>query len=147
MPVMMRWGRFIFSVPTYSVEELKRKVEGRVSSVPVVGAVAQVHTLGANPDTITLQSTFYPHHLNRFGLTQLRGIQAAVRSQEPSLLVHGTGSVLGMWVGRLSDETESIWGVHPVPQKFVTSLALTQYIAPEDADRQQAIDSFISISI
>ncbi len=147
MPVMMRWGEFRFSVPTYSIEELKRKVEGRVVPVPVVGAVAQVHTLGANPDTITLQSTFYPHHLNKMGITQLRGIQAAIRAQKPALLVHGSGSVLGLWVGRISNENETFWGAHPIPEKFETTMELTQYVAPEDSERQKAVNSFISISI
>lgn len=147
MAVMMRWGRFRFSVPTYSIEELKRKVEGRVSPVPVVGAVAQVHTLGANPDTITLQSTFYPYHLNRMGIGQLRGIQAAVRVQGPELLVHGSGVPLGLWVGRASDETEGFWCANPTPQKFVTNLVMIQYVPPEDTERQNAVNAFISVTI
>ncbi|MGH0003179.1 phage tail protein [Pseudovibrio ascidiaceicola] len=147
MPVMMRWGRFKFQVPSYSIEELKRKVESRVVNVPVVGAVAQVHTLGANPDSMTLRSTFFPHHLNKLGISQLRGVQASVRAQGPALLVHGSGKPLGLWVGRANSENESFWGTDAIPQKFTTDLELTEYVPPEDTARHDAVNLFISITI
>lgn len=78
--MLMAWGPYRFTVPNYSVETIRRSVQPRIETQPVISAMPTVHRLGPGNEQITLQSTFHPHHLNGRGLSQLSGIRLAVNA-------------------------------------------------------------------
>ena len=127
--MLMGWGPFRFTVPTYSVESLNRAMSSRVASQPVIGARPPTHLLGPNEETITLQSTFYPHHLNRMGLAQLTGVRQAVASQTPHILVHVGGGIFGRWVARDISDEQTMFDTRGVPQCITVSMTMVYYVS------------------
>ncbi len=129
--MLMGWGPFRFTVPAYSVEELNRRMSARVYSQPVVGRRPTTHLLGPGEETITLASTFHPHHLNRAGMALLLAVRAAVTANEPLILVHVGGLVFGRWVGTDISDGQSLFAVGGTPNTVTVSLSLTKYVSPD----------------
>lgn len=128
--MLMAWGPFRFTVPNYSVETIRRSVQPRVEPQPVIGAMPPVHRLGPGNETITLDSTFHPRHLNGRGLAQLAGVRMAVNSLTPHMLVHVNGAsqnVFGMWIATGVDDEQTILDASGRPQMVTTTLSLLQY--------------------
>ncbi|WP_425373339.1 phage tail protein [Pseudochrobactrum asaccharolyticum] len=71
----MAWGPFRFTVPSYSVETMRRSLQPRSAPQDVIGAAPIIHRLGPGNEEIVLESTFHPRHLNGRGLTQLAGVR------------------------------------------------------------------------
>ena len=126
--MLMGWGPFRFTVPNYSVEQLAHSVKSRVSSQQVIGARPPTHLLGPDEETITLQSTFHPLHLNGKGLAQLAGVQEAVRQQVPLILIDSVGRNWRRWVGTSIDADSSDFAPGGIQQTVTVSLALTYYV-------------------
>lgn len=132
--MLMGWGPFRFTVPNYSVEQMAHSVKSRVSSQQVIGARPPTHLLGPDEETITLSSTFHPLHLNGKGLTQLAGVQEAVRQQVPLILVNSVGRNWKRWVGTAVDADSSDFAPGGIQQTVTVSLSLTYYVGgPKDA--------------
>lgn len=128
--MLMAWGPFRFTIPTYSVETLQRAVSPRVEAQPIIGAAPSLHRLGPGNETITLESTFHPHHLNGAGLMQLEGVRQAVNALTPLALVHlgGTGpNIFGRWVATDISDEQTMMSVMGTPQTVTTTLQLTRY--------------------
>jgi phage protein U len=128
--MLMAWGPYRFTVPNYSVETISRSLQPRVEAQPVIGAMPTVHRLGPSNEQITLQSTFYPHHLNGRGLSQLGGIRQAVNALKPMMLTHINGSVpniFGLWIATGISDEHTIFDPAGVPSQVTTSLSLMQY--------------------
>ena len=125
---MMRLGSFVFSIPTFSFESLNQKVSARAESQQVIGAAPPTHLLGPNGDTINLTASFYPFHLNRGGLAQVRSMNQAVRSQAPLMMVGINGLVYGRWI--ITDISNQMESFHPngSPQKVDVDISLIQYV-------------------
>jgi phage protein U len=125
---LMRLGPFIFAIPTFSFEELSRKVSGRVESQMVIGSPPPTHRLGPGEETITLTSTLYPYHLNGGGLGQLEGVRGACQAQTAMMMVSQSGLVFGRWVIREVGDGQTFF--HPrsgIPQRVEVNLALLRY--------------------
>lgn len=121
-------GPFFFSIPTFSVEAIRRNVESRVSPQNVIGAKPITHLLGPGQETISFTSTFYPFHMNKGGVAMLEGVKAACRAQVPLMLVVATGFVFGRWVITTVGEVQSEIGIGGIPQKHEVEMTLTEYI-------------------
>lgn len=128
MPLMML-GPFIFAVPTFSFETLQQTVSARAEGQAVIGAAPPTHRLGPEADTITLSSTFYPHHLNGQGLAQLRGIQQATRAQVPMMMVGINGIVYGRFlITSVSNTQEQFF--RGTAQAVTVDMELLEYVGP-----------------
>lgn len=128
--MLMAWGPYRFTVPNYSVEMIRRSVQPRVEAQPVIGAVPPVHRLGPGNETITLDSTFFPHHFNGRGLAQLAGIRQAVNAVTPLMLVHINGAVnniFGLWIATSVDDDQAFFDRAGRPQEVRTTLTMMQY--------------------
>lgn len=128
--MLMAWGPFRFTIPNYSVEELRRTSQPRLAPQPVIGAVPTVHRLGPGNDVYSLQSTFYPHHLNGGGLAQLDGVREAVNGMVPLMLTHINGSrpnIFGLWIGTGLEDQQTLFDVAGTPCQVTTTLTLMQY--------------------
>lgn len=125
--MLMGWGPYRFTVPNYSVETIRRSIQARVSSQPVIGARPKLHRLGPGDETITLSSTFFPQHLNGNGLTQLAGIRQAVNAQESLQLVHINGAgmnIFGRWVATSVEDEQTMLDHSGAPQCVTSTLTL-----------------------
>ncbi len=126
--MLMQWGAFQFRVPTYAVESMARKISTRVGSQKVVGTRPPTHLLGPDDETVTLESTFYPYHLNRGGFTQLAGVRAAVERQVPQMLIDGRGRIYGLWVATALDDKQEMFAPCGDAQVVTVSLSLQRYV-------------------
>lgn len=128
--MLMAWGPFRFTIPNYSVEELRRSIQPRLAPQPVIGAKPTIHRLGPGNNVKTLQSSFFPHHLNGNGLAQLGGVEQAVDSQTPLMLTHINGlvpNIFGLWIATSIESQETLFDVAGTPCQVTTTLTLMQY--------------------
>lgn len=136
--MLMAWGPFRFTIPTYSVEEIRRSLQPRTSPVPVIGRAPPIHKLGPGNEQITLSSTFHPHHLNGRGLAQLASIRQAINAQATYPLVHVNGramNIFGSWTGVQIDDSHSLLDVMLTPGTVTVSMSLMR----EDSSPARAI--------
>lgn len=127
--MLMALGPFRFTVPTYSVEEIKRVMRSRVASQDVIGARPPTHLLGPGEEAIVLKSTFHPHHLNRGGLLQLEGVRMACAAQTPLMMVSIGGMVFGRWViTNVFDDRTMFMPNLGTPQTVTVDMELVRYV-------------------
>lgn len=127
--MLMGWGPFRFTVPNYSVETIRRSLQARVEPQPVIGARPTLHRLGPSNETITLESTFFPYHLNGRGLSQLAGVRQAVNAVTPMMLVHMNGSlhnVFGRWIATGVDDEQTFFNARGAAERVSVTLSLIQ---------------------
>ena len=127
---MMQLGPFRFDVPTYSVEGLRRSAGGRVAPQDVIGAPPPTHLLGPGDETMSLNSTFFPRHLNGRGLGQLAGVRLASKQQTPLMFISVTGIVFGRWVIVEVSDHQAHFDPLGVPEKVVVDMELIKYNRP-----------------
>lgn len=128
--MLMAWGPFRFTVPNYSVETIRRALQVRVEEQPVIGASPPIHRLGPGNETITLESTFHPRHLNGRGLAQLAGVREAVNALTPYHLVHFNGAgqnIFGQWLARSISNEETQLDHAGTPQTVTVTMELVRY--------------------
>lgn len=136
--MLLAWGPFRFTVPTYSVESIRRSIQPRVSPVPVIGRTPPIHRLGPGNEQITLESTFHPHHLNGRGLSQLAGVRQAVNALTPLPLVHVNGramNIFGSWVATQIDDSQALLDVAGTPGTVTVTMSMMR----DDASPARAI--------
>lgn len=140
--MLMAWGPFRFTVPTYSVETLRHSVQARIEEVPVIQAPPSLHRLGPGNATVSLQSTFHPHHLNGRGLAQLSGIRSAVNAMAGFSLCSFAGDVFGPWVAMSVEDEQEMFDAKGKPATVQVTLELKQ-----DGSMARSIAMGISASI
>lgn len=124
---LMQMGSFVFSIPTYSFESLKRQTSSRAESQMVIGAAPPTHLLGPGEETVQLTSTFYPRHFNAGGLAQLQGIRQACFDQTPMMLVSIGGVVYGRWVIKEVGDEQKLFHPNGDPQQVDVDMTLLRY--------------------
>lgn len=146
--MLMAWGPFRFSVPTYSVDALSRSIDARVEAQPVIGAAPPIHKLGPQNETVSLRSTFYPQHLNGGGIAQLTGVREAVNLLTPLPLVHVNGlipNIFGLWIAKSISDEQEMFDSFGRPQSVSVTLELMQEGGPSSAARaiaQRVVSGF-----
>jgi phage protein U len=124
--MLMAWGPFRFTVPTYSVEAIQRSVQPRIEAAAIIQGMPSLHRLGPGNPTISLQSTFHPHHLNGRGLAQLNGVREAVNAMVAFPLCAANGGVFGMWVATSMNDEQQMFDAKGTPATVQTTLELMQ---------------------
>lgn len=122
----MGYGPFRFEIASFAYESLKRKYEANIQEQKIIGGRPSLHRMGFGVETISLTSTFFPHHLpGNTGLTQLAGLRAAVGESMP--LVGNkisVGDVFGRWALKsVSDDHSEIF-IDGVGQQIEVSMEL-----------------------
>lgn len=128
--MLMAWGPFRFTVPSYSVESISRSLQPRSEAQAIIGAAPSIHRLGPGSEEITLTSTFHPRHFNGRGLSQLAGVRQAVNALEPHQLVHINGAgqnIFGIWLATSISNEETMLDHNGTPQMVTVSLGLMRY--------------------
>lgn len=126
--MLMALGPFRFRIPTYSVEQISRKVSSRVASQDIIGSRPTTHLLGPGAETVNFSSTFFPFHLNGGGLGQLEGIRAACVVQAPLMLISVAGLVFGRWIIEDVGDERTQFGPSGSPQVVTVDMNLTRYV-------------------
>lgn len=126
--MLMALGPFRFRIPTYSVEQISRKVSSRVASQEIIGSRPTTHLLGPGEETVTFASTFYPFHLNGGGLAQLEAVRAACVAQAPLMLVSVAGLVFGRWIIQDVSDDRTEFGPSGSPQIVTVDMTLLRYV-------------------
>lgn len=124
--MLMAWGPFRFTVPTYAVEAIQRSVQPRIEAVPIIQAMPSLHRLGPGNPSISLQSTFHPYHLNGRGLAQLSGVREAVNAMVAFPLCASNGGVFGMWVATSMNDEQELFDANGTPATVQTTLEMMQ---------------------
>lgn len=123
--IMMRLGRFSFSVDTAAYQELTRASEYRWASQDRIGQIPALQPVGPGDDTINLNGTVYPGH--RGGTGQLDEMRSTAAAMKPLILVDGRGFVHGRWVIERVEEGQSVFAHQGVPRKQTFRLQLRKY--------------------
>lgn len=126
--MLMALGPFRFRIPTYSVEQIARKVSSRVASQEIIGARPTTHLLGPGEETVQFSSTFFPFHLNGGGLAQLEGVRAACVVQQPLMLISVAGLVFGRWIIQDVSDERTKFAVSGTPQMITVDMTLIRYV-------------------
>lgn len=123
--IMMRLGRFSFSVDTAAYQELTRASEYRWASQDRIGQIAALQPVGPGAETINLNGTIYPGH--RGGTGQLDEMRSTAADMKPLILVDGRGFVHGRWVIERVEEGQSVFAHQGVPRKQTFRLQIRKY--------------------
>lgn len=145
--MLMAWGPFRFTVPNYSVETIRRSLQPRAEAQPVINSIPPIHRLGPGNETITLQSTFHPRHLNGRGLAQLAGVRQAVNALTPLQLVHINGAgfnIFGLWLATAVESEETMLDHNGTPQMVTASLTMMSY--DRNPARAAAVSAVLDIA-
>ena len=119
-------GPFRFSVPTFSVEQIQRQSQGRLADVEIVGRKPSTHKLGPGLRTFTLDSTFYPLHLNRAGGLMLDAVHLACDQQTSLMMISITGRVFGRYTIESVGDTSTMFAPGGKAQIVNTNITIKE---------------------
>lgn len=123
--IMMKLGRFTFSVDTAAYQSLTRSSEYRWPSQDLIGKQPVLQAVGPGAETINLEGSIYPAHQG--GTGQLDDMRAEAGRMEPLILVDGRGFVHGRWVIERVEESQSVFAQGGAPRKQTFQLKLRKY--------------------
>ena len=122
--MLMALGSFTFELKTAAFSSLKKSSEYRWSSSETIGNSPILQSLGKGSDRIDLEGVIYPDQVYGNSIDDLRII---AESQEPQILVDGTGSIHGFWVIKQIAETQSFFDKFGQPKKIEFNINLERY--------------------
>lgn len=122
--MLMALGSFIFELKTAAFSSLKKSSEYRWSSSETIGNPPILQSLGKGSDRIDLEGIIYPNFTDSSSIEDLRII---AESQEPQILVDGTGNIHGFWVIKQIAETQSFFDKFGQPKKIEFNINLEKY--------------------
>lgn len=124
--ILMGYGPFRFEIASFAYEKLKRKHEANIQVQKIIGGRPSLHRMGYEAETLSITSTFFPHHLpgNR-GLFQLAGMRAAVGTSMPLIGNRvAFGDIFGRWALKsIEDGHEEIF-IDGLGQKIEVTMEL-----------------------
>jgi hypothetical protein len=123
--ILMKLGRYSFSVDTAAFEQLSRSTAYRWAAQERHGREAALQYLGPGADTISLSGVVYPHF--KGGVAQVEDMRAEAARGEPLLLVDGLGRIHGRWVVQSVEESRREVFSDGAPRRMEFSLKLKYY--------------------
>ena len=123
--VMMKLGKYKFSLPTAAYQNLRRVNEWRWSSQARLGATPAQQYLGPGEETIDLDGGIYPHWQG--GLGQIDAMKAEANKGEPLHLVDGLGFIWGKYCIKRISESQSAFLANGLPRKIEFEMSLVAY--------------------
>ncbi|MEM7295902.1 MAG: phage tail protein [Pseudomonadota bacterium] len=124
--VMMMLGAYPFMLDTAAYQSLARVSTYRWQAQDRMGRKPAQQFLGSGADQITLQGEILPHW--RGGHGQIAQMRASAAQGQPLIMLeaHG-GYVLGDWVIKRIEETQTELGVGGAPHHIAFSMTLEEY--------------------
>jgi len=123
--IMMKLGRYTFSLKTAAYQDLKRSTAYRWQQQDRINRRPAQQYLGIGEETISLSGTVYPYF--KGGTKQINAIRAEAETGKPLLLIDGTGMVWGKMVIKKINETQKILFSDGTPRQIDFSLELAYY--------------------
>ncbi len=118
-------GTFIFSAQTALFNEVRRSVSHRYSSKDRLHQRPAYHSVGQGESSRSLPGSIYPCVSG--DPKSLDELEALMDSGEPQQLIDQDGNLLGRWLIKSIDVTESILGAGGKPQQIDFDLSLARY--------------------
>lgn len=123
--VMMKLGRYTFSIDTAAYQQLSHSASYRWPGQERVGQPQALQFTGPGGETITLTGVVYPQF--RGGLQQLDDMRAEAGRGQPLMLVDGRGRIHGRWAIERVDETQDAFFMAGAPRRQRFTLQLRRY--------------------
>lgn len=139
---LLAWGEFRFSLSTYAYEKFKRKFGARLEAQKVIGSRPVLHNMGPDEETVEVNSTFFPFHLDgNQGLEQVSRMRAAVGKSNPLIgNALGFGSVLGNWALKTFEETKT--EIHPTGEGQKIEVEMSFVFDPDEQSAGSSSPAF-----
>ena len=127
--VMLKLGEFKFSVNTAAYKTLRKTSEYRWNRNERIGNDPALQYAGSGAKKISLNGIIYPHY--KSGINQIDYIKNIAEKGKALLLTAAPkinqGIVLGKWVIKKVEETESLHIKGGFPQKIEFGISLEYY--------------------
>lgn len=123
--MMMALGDFRFRVNTAAYQTMKQTSSYNWTSQNRIGDAPLHQSTGKGTETIELEGIILPHY--RGGFSQIRSMRSLASQMQPLTLVSGNGDVLGQWMIKQVEETQSIFNSSGMAQKMTFRLQLEQF--------------------
>ncbi|RKR02581.1 hypothetical protein C7446_2299 [Kushneria sinocarnis] len=123
--VMLKLGRYAFSIETAAYQQLSRKTQWTWASQSRVGAREALQFTGKGADTITLDGVIFPEW--KGGTSQLDNMRSEADRTLPLLLVDGNGYVHGRWVIESVEELGDTHARAGTPRRQRFTLQIRHY--------------------
>ena len=124
--VMMKLGRFSFSVSTAAYQQLSRTISYRWPAIERVGKRPARQFVGIGNESIELSGDVYPL-LRGAGVGQINAMREMAGAGEPLMLVDGMGNIWGKWCIEEIQETQGVFLPGGIPRKQSFTLRLGHY--------------------
>jgi phage protein U len=123
--MLMALGNFIFELRTAAFGTMSKAYEYRWASTDVVGNPPILQALGKGADKVDLEGVIY----SSFAVfaDQIEPLKDLAETQEPALMVDGSGGIHGLWAIKQISETQSYFDKFGSPKKIEFKLALEKY--------------------
>ena len=125
MADLMRLGILTFGLETAAYQELVRSASYVWSEQSKTGTINTYQYLGEENQTLSLNGVILPHFRGGFGI--MDSFRDEASKGEPMLLVSGLGDVLGYWVIKKIEETQTFFLSNGCPRKIKFNLELLLY--------------------
>lgn len=124
--VMMKLGRYTFSVSTASYQALSRSTEYNWGSVGRIGNYSALQFMGESNESFDLSGSIYPQFAG--GFSQLDKMRAEAAKGEPLTMVDGRGTVHGKFVIEQITESQDRFFMAGAPKIINFSIRLKRYV-------------------
>jgi phage protein U len=115
-------GNFIFELKTAAFGTMHKVHEYRWEVTDVVGNPPILQALGKGADKCDLEGVIY-----QAGSEAIENLKILAETQEPLLMVDGSGNIHGNWVIKQISETQSYFDKFGNPRKVEFKIALEKY--------------------
>jgi phage protein U len=123
--MLMALGNFIFELKTAAFGTMSKTYEYRWASTDVIGNPPILQALGKGTDKVDLEGVMYSSFAGF--ADQIEPLKDLAETQEPALMVDGSGGIHGLWAIKQISETQSYFDKFGNPQKIEFKLALEKY--------------------
>jgi phage protein U len=128
--MLMALGNFIFELRTVAFGTMQKTYEYRWASTEVVGNPPVLQALGKGADKVDLEGVVYPQAaFGRVFTDPIGELREIAETQEPALMVDGSGGIHGLWAIKQISETQSYFDKFGKPKKVEFSTSLERYDA------------------
>jgi phage protein U len=123
--MLMALSTFIFELRAAAFGTVNKVREYRWASTDVIGNPPILQALGKGADRADLEGVVYP------GFTgfddQIELLKEIAETQEPALMVDGSGGIHGLWAIKQISESQSYFDKFGNPKKIEFKLVLEKY--------------------
>ncbi|MGZ4953592.1 MAG: phage tail protein [Methylobacter sp.] len=123
--IMMRLGKFNFSINTAAYQQFNRSTAYRWQAQERFGQLPAQQYTGPGEDSITLSGEIYPDYAG--GIHQIDDMRTEAEKGLPLLLVDGNGYVWRYWCIQSIEDAREVFLSNGMARKMTFNMKLTRY--------------------